>query len=223
VITGATAIVSMRANDPADVAASYRRIAARHSGRFLPGTGIGHPESVTARRQPHATTAGYPGQLDAGAVPPDRRILAAPGPRAPHLAAERTPGTHPSRTVPDPTRAARQLPGPGTVIAPGHTAVPDTDPGRARAAGRACVSGPYLTLSDYTANPRHHGDTDAGTDDGGSDRLIDALVLHGSPDIIAAGLRSHPDAGTDHVAIHVLAGNGNDPIPACRQLARVPL
>ena len=84
------------------------------------------------------------------------------------------------------------------------------------------MSGPYLTLSDYTANPRHHGDTDAGLDDGG-DRLIDALVLHGSPDIIAAGLRSHPDAGTDHVAIQVLAGNGNDPAPACRQLARVLL
>jgi hypothetical protein len=58
------------------------------------------------------------------------------------------------------------------------------------------------------------GFADADFDDGGSDRLIDALVLHGSPDIIAAGLRSHLDAGADHVAIQVLTGNGNDPIPA---------
>jgi hypothetical protein len=48
-------------------------------------------------------------------------------------------------------------------------------------------------------------------------------VLHGSPDIIAAGLRSHLDAGADHVAIQVLTGNSNDPIPAYRQLARVLL
>jgi probable F420-dependent oxidoreductase len=115
------------------------------------------------------------------------------------------------------------MPGPGTVIAPEHTVVPDTDPGRARAAGRAFVSGPYLKLSSYTTNLRRYGYTDAGIDDGGSDRLIDALVLHGTPDIIAAGLRSHQDAGADHVAIQVLTGNGNDPIPAHRQLARVLL
>jgi hypothetical protein len=64
-------------------------------------------------------------------------------------------------TVPDHTRAARQMPGPGTVIAPEHTVVPDTDPGRARAAGRASVSAPYLKLSNYTGNPRRHGYTDA--------------------------------------------------------------
>ena len=167
--------------------------------------------------------ADYLDQLDAGGVPPDRRILAALGPRARHLAAERTLGTHPYLTVPDHTRAARQMLGPGAVIAPEHTVVLDTDPDRARAAGRAFVSDPYLKLSNYTTNPRRYGYTDADIDDGGSDRLIDALVLHGSPGIIAAGLRSHLDAGADHVAIQVLTGNGNDPVPAYRQLARVLL
>jgi len=222
-ITVATAIVNMWANDAADVAASYRRIAARHSGRFLLGIGIGHPESVTAYRQPYAAMADYLDQLDAGGVPPDRRILAALGPRALHLAAERTLGTHPYLTVPDHTRATRQMLGPGAVIAPEHTVVLDTDPDRARATGRAFVSDPYLKLSNYTTNLRRYGYTDAGTEDGGSDRLIDALVLHGSPDIIAAGLRSHLDAGADHVAIQVLTGNGTDPVPAYRQLARALL
>jgi probable F420-dependent oxidoreductase len=222
-ITVATAIVNMWANDAADVAASYRRIASRHSDRFLLGIGIGHPESVTAYRQPYATMVDYLDQLDAGGVPPDRRILAALGPRALHLAAERTLGTHPYLTVPDHTRAARQMLGPGAVIAPEHTVVLDTDPDRARATGRAFVSDPYLKLSNYTGNLRRYGYTDADIDDGGSDRLIDALVLHGSADIIAAGLRSHLDAGADHVAIQVLTGNGNDPIPAYKQLARVLL
>jgi len=86
-ITVATGIVNMWTNDAADVAASYRRIAARHSDRFLLGIGIGHPESVTAYRQPHTTMVNYLDQLDAGGVPPDRRILAALGPRALRLAA----------------------------------------------------------------------------------------------------------------------------------------
>src|ERR1700730_13261767 len=222
-ITVATAIVNMWTNEAADVAASYRRIAARHSARFLLGIGIGHPESVTAYRQPHATMVNYLDQLDGGGAPPDRRTLAALGPRALHLTAERTLGTHPLLNAPDHTRAARQMLGPGAVIAPEHAVVLDTDPDRARATGRAFVSDPYLKLSSYTTNLRRYGYTDADIDDGGSDRLIDALVLHGSPGVIAAGLRSHLDAGADHGAIQVLTGNGNDPIPAYRQLARVLL
>jgi probable F420-dependent oxidoreductase len=209
----ATAIVNMWTNDPVEVAASYRRIAARHSDRFLLGIGIGHPESITAYRQPYATMVTYLDQLDAGGVPPDRRILAA----------DRTLGTHPYLVVPDHTRAARQMAGPGAVIAPEHKVVLDTDPDRARAVGRAFVSDPYLKLANYTSNLRRYGYTEADIDGGGSDRLIDALVLHGSPDIIATGLRSHLDAGADHVAIQALTANGNDPIPAYRQLAHVLL
>jgi probable F420-dependent oxidoreductase len=79
-ITVATAIVNMWTNDPADIAESYQRIAARHGDRFLLGIGIGHPESITTYRQPYATMVDYLDQLDAGGVPRDRRILAALGP-----------------------------------------------------------------------------------------------------------------------------------------------
>jgi alkanesulfonate monooxygenase SsuD/methylene tetrahydromethanopterin reductase-like flavin-dependent oxidoreductase (luciferase family) len=68
--------------------------------------------------------------------------------------------------------------------------------------------------------------TSATADDlagGGSDRLIDALVLHGSTDTVAAGLRAHLDAGADHVAIQVLTAGGQDPIPAYHQLANALL
>jgi probable F420-dependent oxidoreductase len=165
----------------------------------------------------------YLDQLDAGGVPPDRRILAALGPRALRLAADRTLGTHPYLVVPGHTRAARQMAGPGVVIAPEHKVVLDTDPDRARAIGRAFVSDPYLKLSNYTSNLQRYGYTEADIGGGGSDRLIDALVLHGSLDVITTGLRSHLDAGADHVAIQALTANGNDPIPAYRQLARVLL
>jgi probable F420-dependent oxidoreductase len=221
-ITVATAIVNMWTNDPADIAASYRRIASRHGDRFLLGIGIGHPESITTYRQPYATMVDYLDQLDAGGVPRDRRILAALGPRALRLAADRTLGTHPYLVVPEHTREARQLLGPDVVIAPEHKVVVETDADIARSIGRPFVADPYLKLQNYTNNLRRYGYTDDDINHGGSDRLIDALVLHGTIDAIATGLRAHLDAGADHVAIQVLTA-GNDPMPGYQQLAQTLL
>ena len=221
-ITVATAIVNMWTNHPADIAESYQRIAARHGDRFLLGIGIGHPESITTYRQPYATMVDYLDQLDAGGVPRDRRILAALGPRALRLAADRTLGTHPYLVVPDHTREARQLLGPDVAIAPEHKVVVETDADIARSIGRPFVADPYLKLQNYTNNLRRYGYTDDDINHGGSDRLIDALVLHGTIDAIATGLRAHLDAGADHVAIQVLTA-GNDPMPGYQQLAQTLL
>jgi probable F420-dependent oxidoreductase len=222
-ITVATAIVNMWTNDPTDIAAAYRRVAARHHDRFVLGIGIGHPESITTYHQPYATMVDYLDQLDAGGVPADRRVLAALGPRALRLAADRTLGTHPYLVVPAHTRAARQLLGPDVVIAPEHKVVLETDPEVARSIGRPFIANPYLELRNYTHNLRRYGYTDDDIGDGGSDRLIDALVLHGSATTIAAGLRAHFDAGADHIAIQVLTAEGADPSPAYEQLARALL
>jgi probable F420-dependent oxidoreductase len=222
-ITVATAIVNMWTNDPTRIAVAYRRIAARHRDRFLLGVGIGHPESITTYRKPYATMIDYFDQLDAGGVPADRRILAALGPPALQLAADRTLGTHPYLVVPDHTRAARRLLGPGVVIAPEHKVVLETDPELARRIGRPFVATPYLQLQNYTNNLRRYGYTDDDIAGGGSDRLIDALVLHGSAETIAAGLRAHLDAGADHVAIQVLTADRADPMIGYEQLATVLL
>lgn len=218
-ITVATAIVNMWTNDPADIATAYQRIASRHGDRFLLGVGVGHPESVTTYRQPYATMVDYLDQLDVGGVPTDRRILAALGPRALQLAADRTLGSHPYLVVPDHTRAARQLLGPDVVIAPEHKVVLETDPDIARGIGRPFVADPYLKLRNYTNNLRRYGYTDDDIDGGESDRLIDALVLRGSADEIGAGLHAHLDAGADHVAVQVLTADGHNPMPAYQQLA----
>ena len=78
------------------------------------GVGIGHPEANSDYRQPYATMVDYLDRLDAGGVPRDRRILAALGPRALRLAADRTLGTHPYLVVPEHTREAREMLGPGS-------------------------------------------------------------------------------------------------------------
>ncbi len=220
-IVVATAIVNMWTNDADEVAASYRRVTSRYGDRVLLGVGIGHPESNSEYRRPYATMVDYLDRLDACGVPADRRILAALGPRALQLAAARTLGTHPYLVVPDHTREARQMLGPGVVIAPEQTVVVEADPDTARDIGRAFVADPYLRLANYTNNFRRYGYTDDDIEDGGSSRLIDALVLHGSSDRVAAGLRARLEAGADHIGIQVLTANGEDPMPGYRQLARL--
>src|SRR6185437_5392027 len=175
-IVVATAIVNMWTNDADEVAASYRRLTSRYGDRVLLGVGIGHPEANSDYRQPYVTMVDYLDRLDAGGVPPDRRILAALGPRALRLAAARTLGTHPYLVVPEHTREARGMLGPGVVIAPEQTVVIEADPNTARDIGRAFVSNPYLQLVNYTNNFRRYGYTDADLEGGGSDRLVDALV-----------------------------------------------
>ena len=65
------------------------------------------------------------------------------------------------------------------------------------------------------------GYTEADLADGGSDRLVDALVAWGSPERIAARLREHLDAGADHVAVQVVAADGGHDREAFRELAKV--
>jgi probable F420-dependent oxidoreductase len=161
----------------------------------------------------------YLDQLDRAEVPRERHILAALGPRALELAAARTLGTHPYLVVPDHTRDARRLLGPGVVIAPEHKVVLTTDAAAARAIGRAFLATPYLKLRNYTNNLLRYGYTDNDIAHGGSDRLIDALVLRGTVDHIAAGLVAHLDAGADHIAVQVLTAGEDDPIPGYRSLA----
>jgi probable F420-dependent oxidoreductase len=222
-IVVATAIVNMWTNDADEVAASYRRITSRYGDRVLLGVGIGHPEANSNYRQPYSTMVDYLDRLDAGGIPHDRRILAALGPRALRLAADRTLGTHPYLVVPQHTREARTMLGPDVVIAPEQTVVVGTDPDAAREIGRAFVSDPYLKLTNYTNNFRRYGYADADFEGGGSHRLIDDLVLHGPADTVAAGVRSHLEAGVDHIGIQVLTADGENPMPGYRELARALL
>ena len=84
------------------------------------------------------------------------------------LGADRTLGTHPYLVVPDHTREARRLLGPGPVIAPEHKVILETDPDIARQIGRPFVANPYLKLRNYTSNLLRHGYTDHDIADGGA-------------------------------------------------------
>ncbi|MGP4019292.1 LLM class F420-dependent oxidoreductase [Saccharopolyspora sp. 5N708] len=220
-ITVATAIVNMWINDATEIAKSYRRIRAVHGDRLLLGIGIGHPESIQTYRKPYDTMVDYLDRLDDGGVPRDRRILAALGPRALRLAAARAAGSHPYLTVPAHTRTAREVLGQDRILAPEQKVVLDTDSDAARAIGRPFIQHPYLGLTNYVSNLRRHGYTEQDVADGGSDRLIDALSLHGTAAAIVAGITGHLDAGADHVGIQVLTTGTESPMRGYRELAEV--
>jgi probable F420-dependent oxidoreductase len=215
-IAVATGIVNVWKDDAATVGASYHRITARHPGRFLLGLGIGHPEATREYQQPFAKLVSYLDELDDLKVPAGGRALAALGPKVLRLAAERSAGAHPYLVTPEHTRQARQILGDGPLLAPEQKVVLETDPVQARAIGRPYVRNPYLGLTNYLSSLRRLGWTDADFADGGSDALIDALVVHGDAAAIARGIAAHLDAGADHVAVQVL---NPDPLPVLRALA----
>ena len=219
-ITVATGIVNMWQADAATVAASYHRLETRHPGRFLLGVGIGHPEATEGYRRPYDKIVDYLDELDRAGVPAERRILAALGPKVLQLAAERTAGAHPYLTPPAHTAFARKILGDSPLLAPEQKVVLETDPERARGIGRPKVKTPYLGLVNYRQNLLRFGFTEDDLADGGSDRLIDALAVHGDAGTVAGGIRAHLDAGADHVAVQVL---GDDPLPAYRALAGILL
>ena len=211
----ATGIVNMWREPAAQVAASYHRIEEIHPGRLLLGVGIGHPEATAEYRDPLEKIDDYLTRLADAGVPRDRQILAALGPKVLRVAAERTAGAHPYLTTPVHTALAREVLGDGPLLAPEHKVVVGPDAGSARRLGRPIVSR-YLGRVNYRKNLLREGWSDSDLADGGTDALVDALVLHGSPEDVAAGIRRHLEAGADHVSIQPL---GDDPLTALEELA----
>jgi probable F420-dependent oxidoreductase len=212
-ITIATSVVNMWQDGAAEVADAYHRIDRQYPDRFVLGVGVGHPEQSAEYRSPYQTMVDYLGGLDAGGVPRERRLLAALRPRALRLARDRAAGAVPYLVTPEHTRRARAILGPAPILAPEHKVVLERDPERARAIGRSRVQNPYLGLTNYLHSLREMGFGDDDLAGGGSDRLVDALALHGTPEQIAAGLDEHFAAGADHVAIQLLTEPETDPLP----------
>jgi probable F420-dependent oxidoreductase len=210
-LVAATGILNVWSNDPADTAAADAELRADFPGRFMLGIGIGHPEATSDYRRPLSTMRAFLDGLDAAPTPPaaDGRCLAALGPKMLDLAGERTAGTHTYFVTVDHTRFARERLGPGKLVAPEVACVVETDPVRARAVARGYAE-LYLGLRNYTKNLLEFGFTERDLVDGGSDRLIDAVIPHGSAGQIAEVVRAHLDAGADHVCLQPL---GEDGIP----------
>jgi len=219
-LTVGTSIVNIWKDDAEVVAQSFARIQDRQPGRFVLGVGAGHPEATQEYASPYQALVKYVDRLLEHDVPAERIVLAALGPKVLRLAGERTGGAIPYLVPAAHTRLAREILGPEPLLAPEHKAVIDTDLARARQLGGDRVRNPYLGLVNYTSNLRRLGFTDEDLSGNGSERLIDALVAHGSAEQVAAQLDAHLEAGADHVCVQLLTAAGQDPLPGYASLAR---
>lgn len=213
----ATGVVNIWKSDPAELADAFWRIERRHPGRLLLGIGTGHREATPERVRPLDAMERYLDVLDAAGVPKDRLVISALGPRMIALAAARSAGTHPYLTIPSQTREARMALGASALVAPEQTVVLDTDEGSARRSARAFLRA-YLGMANYLNTMRRGGFSDEDVADGGSDRLVDAIVRHGDAASLAAAVGEHLDAGADHVCVQVVPA-AVDPVPALREIA----
>ena len=225
--TIATGILNLWMHTPDETAAQHAALTAKYGSRFLCGIGVSHRPLIDRARQPGAykkplaTTAAFLDGLDAAAQPlaVENRVLAALGPRMLALARTRTAGTHPYLVTPELTANARAGIGVDGVVASEQGVVLDADPTTARATARLHLA-TYLRLPNYSNNWKRQGFTDADLTDGGSDRLVDALVVWGDEATIADRVQAHRDAGADHVCIQVLTDNAMSfPIDQWRALA----
>jgi probable F420-dependent oxidoreductase len=219
----ATGVVNVWMSDPDAVAAVTHEMAVAHPDRFLLGVGPSHAPAAEAvgRRyeRPLAELDRYLDRLDAAdhPVPVERRIVAALGPKALDLAARRSAGAHPYLVTPEHTAVARRAVGPDKVVATEQMVVLETDPGVARAVARANLDR-YLSLDNYLRSLLRLGFEPADFDDGGSDRLVDALFAWGGPEAAVKRVAEHHAAGADHVCVQVFtadqtAGGGLPTLP----------
>jgi probable F420-dependent oxidoreductase len=229
----ATGIANIYARDPMAMAAGQKTLAEAFPNRFLLGLGVSHGHLVAGVRKhdyskPYSHMVEYLDRMDTAlymARGPENdggRLLAALGPKMLELSATRANGAHPYFTTPEHTKIARDTLGADALLAPEQMVVLNTDPAEARRIARGGMK-IYLGLPNYWNNLLRLGFEEADRADGGSDRLVDAIVAWGTDDQIAARVAEHQAAGADHVCVQVLQDGRIMPGEEWRRLASVLL
>ena len=96
-----------------------------------------------------------------------------------------------------------------------------TDPATARAIAREGLA-TYLMLPNYVNNWRRLGFTEDDFADGGSDALIDHIVVWGDEATIVTRVQAHLDAGADHVCVQAYTGAEHPGLPRAEWRALAP-
>jgi probable F420-dependent oxidoreductase len=222
-ITVASGIANITARHPTAMAQGARTLAEAYPGRVLTGIGVGHQYSTLQRgidwSDPVGRMRDYLTRMDetpwSGPQVFVPRVLAALGPKMLDLSARLALGAHTYFVPVEHTARARSRLGPEPLLTVEVTAVIDRDPSSARARARDWAQG-YLELPNYANNWRRLGFSDLEVAGDGSNRLIDSGIAWGSADAVADRVRSHLDAGADHVCVQILGGAEDD--PALREL-----
>jgi probable F420-dependent oxidoreductase len=202
-ITVATAIARFDRRDPVAATGAHRALSEAYPGRSRrPAPGNRPTESLCAYLE------AMDGRGPVACWPRRPRML--------RLVAQRADGAHPHFVPVEHTAWAREILGPDAFLGVEQGVVLNANDAREIARKEATI---YLEQAPHDqANLRRLGFTDADLADGGSDRLIDALVAFGSEGT-AKRVRAHLDAGADHGCVWVLTGDNRLPRAEWRALA----
>ncbi|MDX3226544.1 TIGR03620 family F420-dependent LLM class oxidoreductase [Streptomyces sp. ME19-01-6] len=197
------------ARDPVTTAAAQRTLEEAFPGRFLLGLWDSHPslaEDIRGHRfgPPLPTMRAYLDALDTAPFgppatgPSPHRVLTALDPGMLALAAERAWGANPLGMPVEHTRNSRAVLGPTGLLAVTQLCV--LGPDRSHTMALARTTAAAALPNRRTLLP------DLGYEnvDSLNDRLVDALVAHGTAEDIVRRVHEHLDAGADHVSLHLL-------------------
>jgi probable F420-dependent oxidoreductase len=222
----ASGIANIWARDAVAMANGAKTLQEAYPDRFLCGLGVSHKPTIDARLgggyiKPLAHMRAYLDAMDKAPYtgpnrkdPPAPRVIAALGPEMLKLSATRSLGAHPYFVPVEHTLIARKAIGPDALLAVEQAATLETDPAKAREVARKHMKR-YLELDNYVNNLRRLGWGDADLVNGGSDKLVDAIVAWGDERAVKARVDAHRKNGADHVCLQVLG----DDLPG--QLTRI--
>ncbi|HEY4006077.1 MAG TPA: LLM class F420-dependent oxidoreductase [Pseudonocardia sp.] len=213
-LVGATGIANIWARDAVTTSGAAKGLTEAFPERVLLGLGVSHQNLVNDLRghnyhKPLSAMRDYLAAMDAAPYTsyrpstPVRRVLAALRPKMLGLAGEQSDGAHTYFVTPEHTAKAREILGAEPLLCPEQAVVLESDPTRARAIGREYTK-VYLAQPNYVNSLLELGFAEDELTDGGTDRVVDALVAWGDSDTILARVREHLDAGADHVAVQAL-------------------
>jgi probable F420-dependent oxidoreductase len=224
----ASGILNIWGRDATATASGGRTLEDAYPGRYVLGLGVSHRHVVEMRgheyRRPLEAMRAYLDGIDAAPdlalqpVEPPPRLLAALAPKMLELAATRASGTLTYLVPPEHTATARERMGADACLAVEQAVVLHADPVAAREIARPFVAF-YTGAENYRNNLLRLGFAEEDID-ANSDALVDALVVHGDEDAVAARVRAHFEAGADHVAVQLLP-NTDPQLDALRRLAPV--
>jgi probable F420-dependent oxidoreductase len=210
-----SSIASIYARDAFTARRGLLSLQALYGDRFILGLGVSHVPMVEGIRghtyeKPVPAMRAYLDGITKGETGSDDWpiAIAALGPLMLKLAAQKTRGALPYNTTPQHTAEAARILGSGKWLVAEQKVALETDPTKARALGRKELAR-YLALDNYRNNWLRLGFSEAELGHGGSDRLIDAMILWGTADKVREGLRAHFAAGATQVCIQPVHEDGD--------------
>ena len=227
-LTIATGIANIWGRDAVAAVNATKTLNAAFEDRFVLGLGVSHQPLVERMRghdyvRPVEAMREYLQAMDEApmrALEGEHayaRVIAALGPKMLQLGGELSDGVHPYLVTPEVTALARRAVG-DKFVGVEQAVVLGGD--RAQFLERAHSHLNFYTgLENYRNSWRRQGFGDDDFGRGGSERLCDAMVVHGDEQRILARINEHREAGADHVCLQVLGADSAPPIGDWRRIA----